>query len=128
MKHRVRYHETDLQGVMFNSRYLEIIDVAMTEYFRDLGFGPHEVAAVPFDPVLAHVDLTYVAPAFLDDDLDIAVECVRIGNASFDLGYRITKNSDVEVARAVITYVNISLTMRAAEPIPAVIRQVLGDG
>ena len=127
MKHRVRYHETDLQGVMFNSRYLEIIDVAMTEYFRDLGFGPSQVAAVPFDPVLAHVDLTYIAPAVLDDELDIAAHCVRIGNASFDLGYRITKNPDVEVARAVITYVNISLTTRTAEPIPNAIRQVLGD-
>lgn len=127
MKHRVRYHETDLQGVMFNSRYLEIIDVAMTEYFRDLGFGPHEVAAVPFDPVLAHVDLTYIAPAFLDDVLEVSVACERIGNASFALGYHIAKDPDVEVARAVITYVNISLTTRTAEPIPKAIRQVLGD-
>ena len=125
MKHRVRYHETDLQGVMFNSRYLEIIDVAMTEYFRDLGFGPNEVASVPFDPVLAHVDLTYIAPAFLDDELRISVACERMGNASFVLGYQITKDPDVDVARAVITYVNISLTTRAAEPIPEAIRQVL---
>jgi acyl-CoA thioester hydrolase len=125
MKHRVRYHETDLQGVMFNSRYLEIIDVAMTEYFRDLGFGPHEVAAVPFDPVLAHVDLTYVSPAFLDDDLEITVQCARIGNASFDLAYRITKDVETEVAHATITYVNISLQARSAAPIPQRIREAL---
>lgn len=128
MRHRVRYHETDLQGVMFNSRYLEIIDVAMTEYFRDLGYGPNEVAAVPFDPVLAHVDLTYVSPAFLDDELVIDVQVERIGNASFGLAYRITKDAGIEVARAVITYVNISLETRAAEPIPAVMREVLTRG
>lgn len=128
MRHRVRYHETDLQGVMFNSRYLEIIDVAMTEYFRDLGYGPNEVAAVPFDPVLAHVDLTYVNPAFLDDELVIDVQVERIGNASFGLAYRITKDAGIEVARAVITYVNISLETRAAEPIPAVMREVLTRG
>jgi acyl-CoA thioester hydrolase len=125
MKHRVRYHETDMQGIVFNSRYLEIIDDAMTEFMRERGFSPQEMAAIPFDPVLAHVDLTFLSPAFLDDELMIKAVCTRVGNSSFDITYVITRGIDDVIARAVITYVNIDLGTRAAAPIPAIIHGVL---
>ena len=125
MKHRVRYHQTDMQGIVFNSRYLEIIDDAMTEYMRDRGFDPLAMAAVPFDPVLAHVDLTFVTPAVLDDELVIHAHCARVGNTSFDISYRIERETDELIVHAVITYVNIDLTTRKAAPIPSNIREVL---
>ncbi|HSC71381.1 MAG TPA: acyl-CoA thioesterase, partial [Candidatus Methylomirabilis sp.] len=34
---RVRYSEIDVQGIVYNSRYLEYVDVALTEYFRAMG-------------------------------------------------------------------------------------------
>jgi acyl-CoA thioester hydrolase len=125
MKHRVRYHQTDMQGIVFNSRYLEIIDDAMTEYMRDRGFDPSAMAEVPFDPVLAHVDLTFVTPAVLDDELVIHAHCTRVGNTSFDISYRIEREADELIVRAVITYVNVDLTTRKAAPIPSNIREVL---
>jgi len=125
MKHRVRYHETDMQGIMFNSRYLEIIDVAMTEFIRDHGFDPYAMSALPFEPVLAHVDLTYVSPAKLDDLLDIGITCTRIGNSSFDLGFRITKDDGSEIARATITYVNVDVSTHTSVRIPEKVRAVL---
>lgn len=36
LHHRVRYHETDAQGFLFNSRFLEIADVALTEFMRSI--------------------------------------------------------------------------------------------
>src|SRR5262249_11086983 len=36
---RVRYSEIDGQAVVFNSRYLEYADVAITEYYRSLGIS-----------------------------------------------------------------------------------------
>lgn len=127
MKHRVRYHETDMQGIMFNSRYLEIIDVAMTEFVRSYGFDPYAMSALSFDPVLAHVDLTFVAPAKLDDLIDVSIACTRIGNASFDFAYRLTKDDEsieaVEIARATITYVNIDVRTHASMPIPEQVRK-----
>ncbi len=38
LRHRVRYHEADAQGSLFNSRYLELADDATTEFFRVLGW------------------------------------------------------------------------------------------
>jgi acyl-CoA thioester hydrolase len=125
VKHRVRYHETDMQGIMFNSRYLEIIDVAMTEFIRDQGFDPYAMTALPFDPVLAHVDLTFVSPAKLDDVIDVAITCTRIGNSSFDLAYRLSRHDGVEIARATITYVNVDVRTHTSVPIPGQVRSVL---
>ncbi|MBI4736341.1 MAG: hypothetical protein HY766_09850 [candidate division NC10 bacterium] len=39
---RVRYSEIDRQGIVYYSRYLEYVDVALSEYFRALGF-PYQV-------------------------------------------------------------------------------------
>ena len=36
---RVRYAECDAQQVVFNARYADYIDVAMTEYFREVVGG-----------------------------------------------------------------------------------------
>ena len=38
---RVRFAECDAQNVVFNGRYAEYVDVAITEYFRDV-FGGYE--------------------------------------------------------------------------------------
>jgi acyl-CoA thioester hydrolase len=35
---RVRYAETDLQGIVFNAHYLTYFDTAIYEYLRDLPF------------------------------------------------------------------------------------------
>ena len=37
--HRVRYSEIDLQGIVYNSRYLDYFDAAITEYMRHCGFN-----------------------------------------------------------------------------------------
>ena len=36
---RVRYGECDAQQVVFNARYADYIDIAMTEYFREVVGG-----------------------------------------------------------------------------------------
>ncbi|NJM50545.1 MAG: hypothetical protein HC843_06370 [Sphingomonadales bacterium] len=36
---RVRWAETDAQGIVFNARYLDYADIAITEYWRALNFA-----------------------------------------------------------------------------------------
>lgn len=50
LQHRVRYHEADAQGFLFNSRFLELADVAMTEYFRSIGWPYRKLLAEKVDP------------------------------------------------------------------------------
>jgi acyl-CoA thioester hydrolase len=38
---RVRYHECDAQGIVFNANWLSYFDVTLTEWFRE-AFGSYE--------------------------------------------------------------------------------------
>ena len=124
--HRVRYSEVDPQSIVFNSRYLEYFDAAMTEFYRAIGFSPQGIIEVGFDPVLMKVEIQYHSSAVIDDLLRIAVECSRIGNSSMDLDFTVKRDVDSElVATGKITYVNIDQVTRKSVPIPAEIRAAL---
>ena len=36
---RVRWMEGDAQGIVFNGAYLDYLEIAQAEYFRNLGFS-----------------------------------------------------------------------------------------
>ena len=55
-QYRVRYRDVYSAGVVLNARYLDVCDEAFTEFFRALGFTSADLAAVPFDGALAHMD------------------------------------------------------------------------
>ncbi|HET9531211.1 MAG TPA: hotdog domain-containing protein, partial [Blastocatellia bacterium] len=52
-KLRVRFAETDLQGIVFNGNYLTYYDVAWTEYFRAIGLRYQDMIEMEADTVLA---------------------------------------------------------------------------
>jgi hypothetical protein len=70
--HRVRHHEVDAQGLVFNCRFLQIADVAMGEYFRALGWPYPELLAAGVDPSVVKAEVEYLRPARLDDSVDTA--------------------------------------------------------
>ena len=44
-RHRVRYHECDPQGIVFNANWLTYFDVTLTEWFRE-AFGSYDALTV----------------------------------------------------------------------------------
>ena len=122
--HRVRYHETDAQSFMFNSRYLEIADVAMTEFFRHLGWSYEKLNADGVDPSVVSAQLLFRAPAFFDEVVDFHVECARVGLTSFELEHTVTRAGE-ELAKINIIYVNVNAAEGAARPLPAAVAQAL---
>jgi len=122
--HRVRYHETDAQSFMFNSRYLEIADVAMTEFFRHLGWSYEKLNADGVDPSVVSAQLLFRAPAFFDEVVDFHVECARVGRTSFELEHTVTRAGE-ELAKINIIYVNVNAAEGAARPLPAAVAQAL---
>jgi acyl-CoA thioester hydrolase len=117
LRHRVRYHEADAQGFMFNSRFLEVADVAMTEFFRSLGFPYVELVAGGLDPSVVSATLAFKRPARFEDDLDVHVECTRVGSSSFDLSTEIRSANEL-VATLVLTYVNVDAASATSRPLP----------
>lgn len=124
--HRVRYHEVDKQGFLFNGRYFEIADVAMTEFFRSLGYSYDELNALGVDPSVVRVEADFASPARFDDDLDVMISCGRVGTSSFHLLTRIELDGEL-VASLDIVYVNVDVALARSLPLPEPIGTALRD-
>lgn len=72
---RVRYAESDPQGIVFNANYLVYFDVAITEYFRFFGLSYGEsVLKYGIDFHVVHCSVDYKSPARFDKDIQIYVK------------------------------------------------------
>lgn len=75
---RVRWNECDAQGIVFNVNYFLYFDIAIWEYTRALGYTSGEAPEF----VTAHASADFKGSARFDDELEIAVRCVRFGTKS----------------------------------------------
>ncbi|MFC3454284.1 acyl-CoA thioesterase [Amycolatopsis speibonae] len=119
---RVRYHECDGQGIVFNANYLAYVDMAMFEVERAL-FGSHEAAlARGVDVVVAESNLRYRAPCRYDDELVVAVFLNHLGTTSLIVDFEIIRGGDV-CTEVKTRYVFVDpATLKKAAP-PASVRE-----
>jgi acyl-CoA thioester hydrolase len=81
---RVRYQECDAQLVVFNARYGDYVDLAVTEFLRAIGLADN-IAAGTFDIQLVKQTTTWKAPARNNDAVEIEVTAAALGTTSFTL-------------------------------------------
>lgn len=87
---KVRYAEIDGQRVVFNSRYLEYADVAVTEFWDWTGIADalgDTWREMEFHVRRATVD--YLKPLMLGDMVDCSVRIERIGGSSLTKRFEI---------------------------------------
>jgi acyl-CoA thioester hydrolase len=121
---RPRYAEVDAQGVVFNAHWLTYFDEACTRWFDAMGFNPAEAFFRDFDVMLVKAVLEWRGPAGFDDHVDIAVEPVRLGSASFDVRYTATL-AGRPVCVGTVTYVSVKPGTHESTPIPTALRDRL---
>lgn len=99
---RVYWEDTDAQGIVYFANYLKFAERARTEMLRYLGCcQSDELQETHAGFVVKHCDVDYIAPAFLDDELQVSCSAVNIGGASVTLHQEIKRGSDV------LTLVNV---------------------
>ena len=80
---RVRWSECDAQGIVFNGNYMNYLEVAQGEYYRNLGIEVYDAAQRRyFDTATVKATLEYKAPARVDELLDIHTRVSKIGSTS----------------------------------------------
>ncbi len=94
---RVRFADTDMQGIVFNGNYLTYYDVAWTEYFRALGFEWKDLINLGADTVLARTTMEFKAPAHFDELLDVHTRVARIGNTSLTFEFEIYRHGEEQL-------------------------------
>lgn len=88
-KIRVRFADTDLQGIVFNGNYLTFYDVAWTEYFREIGLTWKAMIESGVDTVLARTTIEFKSPAKFDEVLEVHTRVSKIGNTSIIFDFEI---------------------------------------
>ena len=123
-KLRVRWGECDAQGIVFNAQYMNYIEVAQAEYFRNLGM-PHygEEVRKRFDLATVKATIEYLAPARVDDLLDIYTRVSRLGNSSITFDTEMyVDGADTACNKAELIYANFNADTGMPRRIPDDIR------
>ncbi len=115
---RVRWSEVDPQGVVFNARYLDYGDLAITEYWRAVGFRTTGEEALEFHVARAEVD--FKKPILPDEMIDAWARTERIGTSSMTILIDLHGSRDDGAAdlRATIREVSVHVDLSDHRPIP----------
>jgi acyl-CoA thioester hydrolase len=125
---RVRYGECDAQGIVFNARWVDYVDVAVTEYTRAL-FGGVDPAKTGMDWRLAKQTLEWHAPGRYDDVLDIRIRTMRVGTTSFLVATELRRlGEDPLLVSAETVYVSIDPKSGTKKPVTPAQRAALEAG
>jgi len=83
---RVYFEDTDAGGIAYHASYLRWAERGRTESLRAIDL-PHQLMIQRHASLLVvrRVEVEYVAPARLDDDLVVETRVRRLGGASVDL-------------------------------------------
>lgn len=126
-KLRVRWGECDAQGIVFNAQYMNYIEVAQSEYFRNLGM-PHygEEVRKRFDLATVKATIEYLAPARVDNLLDIYIRVARLGNSSIAFRTEMyVDGAEKACNQAEMIYANFDAATGAPRRIPDDIRATI---
>jgi acyl-CoA thioester hydrolase len=89
---RVRFAETDAQGIAHHAVYLVWFEVARIEYLARFRGGYPQLQAEGVEALTLDVNVTYRLPARFDDRLTIHARCVPPRGARFRFEYLVEKD------------------------------------
>ncbi len=88
---RVRYADTDADGVVYYANYLTFFEVVRVEWLRALGYPITRILAEGVILPVVEAHIRYLRPARVDDLLTVRAMLVSVGPASFAFDYEITR-------------------------------------
>jgi acyl-CoA thioester hydrolase len=118
---RVRFHECDPQGVVFNAHYFMYFDVALTEMWR-AAFGSYQtVVDQGTDVVVVEAAATYRASACFDEEIEIELGIARLGTTSMTTACAVRRDGELLVEGRLV-HVFVDPATMAKQTIPEHVR------
>ena len=103
---RVRFAETDAQGIVHNSVYLVWFELARVEYLERFAGGYPALREKGFEAFVFEAHVRYHEPARFDDRLTVHASCRDVRGARFRFTYEIeragTRIAEGETHHAVV--------------------------
>jgi acyl-CoA thioester hydrolase len=86
---RVRFADTDAQGIAHNSSYVVWFEVARVEYLREFAGGYQTLRDQGIEALVLESHCRYAIPARFDDVLHVHTRCLDMRGARFRFEYAI---------------------------------------
>jgi acyl-CoA thioester hydrolase len=91
---RVRFAETDAQGIAHNSTYLVWFEIARIDYLARFDGGYPGLRAEGVEALTIESHVRYLAPARFDDCLTIRCACGDLRGARFRFDYALDRDGE----------------------------------
>src|SRR5262249_10272885 len=92
---RVRFAETDAQGVAHNSNYLVWFEIARISYLEQCGGGYPALRGTGLESFVLESHVRYRLPAHFDDRLQIHARVGELRGARFRFDYEVTRDGEM---------------------------------
>ena len=91
---RVRFAETDAQGIAHNSNYLVWFELARVAYLEEFAGGYQALRDQGLEATVVESHVRYLVPARFDDRIRIWTRCVDVRGARFRYEYLLERIGD----------------------------------
>jgi acyl-CoA thioester hydrolase len=121
---RVRSHECDHQGIVFNANWLTYFDIALSELYGER-FGSYgAMIERGADTVVVDASARFRAPGRFDDELDISLAITALGTSSMTVALTATRDGETLVEGRIV-HVFVDPATMGKQPIPGWAREAL---
>lgn len=125
---RVYFEDTDAGGVVYHARYVAFYERARTEMLRNYNYNQLQLLNEHVAFAVRRMNIEYLAPARLDDLLDIQTKIVQLRNASLNFAQRILNQQGKLLSTADVLIACIDPYKAKPIPLPkSIISELIND-
>lgn len=124
---RVRFAETDAQGIAHNSNYLVWFEVARVEHLEQTAGGYQRLREDGVEAVVLETHIRYLQPARFDDRLVVHVRCAELKGARFRYEYAVERDGSL-IADGWTAHATVDAGTFRPTRVPAWLREAMLTG
>ena len=107
IKIKVRYCETDQMGIVHHSSYINYFEHSRIQWIKKNGFSYKELELSGLILPVSKLNVSYLSPAFFDDELTIETELMEVPSSKLIFDYLVfRKNIVITKAQTILAFVN----------------------
>jgi acyl-CoA thioester hydrolase len=123
---RVRFADTDAQGIAHNASFLVWYEVARVEYLREYAGGYQALRDHGIEALVLESHCRYVVPAVFDDLLHVHTRCVGLRGARFRYEYAIVRDDGTLMAEGYTAHACVDSATLKPTRVPDWLRDAIG--
>ncbi len=123
---RVRFAETDAQGIAHHAAFLVWFEVARVAYLERYAGGYQSIRDRGLEALTTGVEIRYRQAAYFDEVLTVWARCGDLRGARFRYEYRVTRDGEV-VAEGSTSHAMVDARSYRPTRVPTWLAQAIGE-